>query len=253
MEESADTERLRLRKEEAVRQIIAKERTGQQVAETFSVSRQAVSLWVQRYKKNGDLVPGKRGRKKLRPFTALEKQRFFEHVVGLYEKKGYGLGDDVPGSKVIMEGALRGALQQISEMPASATRTMGLMKELALPPYNSAIIVDGVYGDGEDWEDDSFPLRDPFAEAPAGADPLLGSGPLPPRDDPDEEIPSTPEEYAAWHEETRAILKKRGINYDPEEMRMEKPSAEPGVRVGKHAKGTRHTPPKRRKKRRKRP
>ncbi len=55
-------------KEQAVQRVLSGERIGGQVARELGVSRQAVSLWVQQWKKHGGKLPtpGKRGRPRLR-------------------------------------------------------------------------------------------------------------------------------------------------------------------------------------------
>jgi|GEM_PF-2555281 len=243
MDESTKTKALRLRREDAVQQILAKSSSTKEVAEEFGISRQAVSLWVQRYKKSGTLRVERKGRKKLAPFTLAERRQFSAMVIALYKKMGYRLGDNVPEIDQIENATLIDFLKQISDRPPSAHQAHKLLKELDLPPHSNPFTRLGE----DDRAKTFYPLHDPFKAPSPESTAASGTDQPGTRDQLDEAAPSTSEEYDQWIKDSKRFLEERGIDYDPVQMGVQKPKG-PGGRGGKQTKGASHTPPKRRKK-----
>ncbi len=252
-------EEKRLKKEAAVRAILEGDRSVREVAEEWDVSRQAVDAWVQRFKRQGDLKPMKRGRKKLRPLTELDKRRFFEKVKSAYAERGYSLGDKVPRKDRLTEEDYGRMLTEITDQNCSGAFGRRTVRDMGIPLYYEPIP-----GLPEDFEfiDDDLYLRDPFDPEYQKQRELRSfdsdeemEGELSPseetareqveEDDDDLHFPKTQEDYEKWVAETKSMLKTRG--YDPEKVYGAPQATGAGVRTGKHAKSTSRRKKKRRK------
>lgn len=192
--ESEKVKAARLRKEAACREIAADRKSQIDVANEFGVTHQAVSMWMKRFNAQGNLVPFKRGRPKLRPLTEVDKLQFFQAALGLYADRGYVLGDKVPRRDRLRETDLHGPLSEISGQNCTAAMAKRLMRELHIPLYYDPI---PPFPEDHQFEGDVHTLRDPREVAEeAKPKPLPNLVPVIEDDDDDESIPKTAAEYA---------------------------------------------------------
>ncbi len=258
---STSNDETRLKKEAAVRAILAGERTGVEVAEEWGISRQAVHNWVQRYREQGDLKQQKRGRKKFRPLSEKEERAFFAAVKKAYAERGFRVGSKIPRRDRLKDTELAELLGEVTPQNCSLPYTRRVVKDMEIPIY-----FEGIPHLPEDFDyvgDHSY-LRDPHAPTPekgkatrpkSHKTPAPEPKAVPSEDDDDRESdgdddfrepPTNQEDYAQWVEETRALMIKRG--YDPEAVYSPKAGKGPNVRTGKHAKGNTNRPKKHRRK-----
>ena len=257
MTETEAAKARRLKKEAACKEILAGARTAVEVSEEWEVTHQAVSSWMRRFRSQGNLLPERRGRKKLRAVTTLDKAQFFQLVSELYEERGYRLGDEIPRLDRLKETELQEGLSEITGQTCSKAFVRRVARELKIPLYYEPL---PHFPDDYVFEGDDRYLLNPFADNEKDPAPKARAKPpvvMPVEglDEDEESIPTTSEGYAKWLEETRSILKERGVDYDPQRIYADRPiilgEKGHGKRTGKHAKNDKAKPRKARKKRRK--
>ena len=241
-------------RESAVVEIINGKRSQSAVAQDWDISRQAVSKWVSKYKEQGSLKPGKRGRPKLRPITDAEKKRFFYAYKDLLGDRGLKLGDFVPLRQRPTEAELRTLLSGVvTDQVCSEAMARRTAKELRLPIYSPPIpglpedfvfyrehvhLVDPYDENSprpEDWED-------PFDNVKKRRRTTF---PKDPHEITDDKVPKDIEEYKAWVKETKQMLAER------EAKKRKFGPAAPGQRTGKHSKNNKQQQGKKKKRRKK--
>lgn len=237
----------------------------------MGVSRQAVSHWVERYRKQGNLIPRKRGRLRRPVLTNGQKLQVRAEVATWLEEHGIALGDYIPRGK-------RPHLETIAEIIADVVGRDYITNafarktavELDIPHY-----LEPLKGFSEDFDypDEKVVFELDWVPKPKRPKPrpeeppplVIDTDAPPPRkrrrgrppknkpapdpndpfalDDDDGMPPQDIDAYKQWVKETKAMMARRRAEEgaSPVDAEVSPPGKAArrgaGIRTGKHAKG----------------